>query len=529
MSTTRLGSTSLVPMVGISLRIGWKAILAWVVGIAALMVLTTESVSGLYDTQAKIDSYAEAIGGGDALMLLNGKVHGLDTLGGVIANEFGFVASFAVPLMGISLIARSTRRDEESGRLELLLAGRIGRTAPLAAAALVATAALIVTSLALAAGLISVGVPVAGSLLYAASLGALGLVFAGIAAVAAQVVLHGRGVYAIALGLLVLAYLLRGVGDVLGNGLTWLSPLGWAEQTRAFGDARTWPLLLSLAVGIALVGVAVRLASARDVGSALLRRGASAPAASAFLRSRWGLASTLHRGAVIGWAAGAVVVSGMFGLLAQNVIDAMAGNPALRDALGGAGGADGFLAMSVLLVALVSGGYVVQAVGTLRAEESAGRLEPLLAGTSSRMSWLAVHLVTILAGLVVIVALGALTLGLSVAWSTGHGETGRLVGAISSYLPPVLVLLGVALAVFGAWPRGFVVAWAAFGFTAVVAFLGDALQLPTWLADLAPTSHVGDPPAEAAGGAQLALLTLVAVGLVALAFVGFRRRGVPAR
>jgi ABC-2 type transport system permease protein len=185
--------------------------------------------------------------------------------------------------------------------------------------------------------------------------------------------------------------------------------------------------------------------------------------------------------------------------------------------------------MSVLLVALVSGGYVVQAVGTLRAEESAGRLEPLLAGTSSRMSWLAVHLVTILAGLVVNVALCALTLGLSVAWSTGHGETGRLVGAVSSYLPSVLVLLGVALAVFGAWPSGFVVAWAAFAFTAVVAFLGDALQLPAWLADLAPTSHVGDPPAEAAGGAQLALLTLVAVGLVALAFVGFRRRGVPAR
>ncbi|MGH3423437.1 MAG: ABC transporter permease, partial [Nocardioidaceae bacterium] len=441
-----MNTGGLAVMLGIQLRTGWKAMLAWVLALGATMVATTTSISGLYGTQRKIDSYAAAVGSGDALMAINGRIYGIDTLGGVVANEFGFVASFALPLMGISLIARSTRRDEESGRLEIVLAGRIGRTAPLVAAALVAAAALLLTSAALAAGLVAVGVPVTGSIVYAASLGALGFCFAGIAAVAAQVVQYGRGVYAAGLAALVLAYLLRGAGDVLDNFLTWLSPLGWAEEARAFGDPRWWPVLMALAVGLALLVVAAGLSGARDLGDALLRRGASAPVASGLLRSPTGFAVALHRGAVVGWSIGAIVVSAVFGALAQQLIDAMAGNESLADALGGSADADGFLAMSVLLLALISGGYAVQAVGTLRAEESTGRLEPVLAGAVDRRRWLLVHLCTMLTGLVVVAFLGALALGIAAAWSTGDAsETGRLVAAVASYLPAILVLDGVAL------------------------------------------------------------------------------------
>ncbi len=522
-------STAQLPtMVSISWRTGWRTALTWVVALAALMVATTTSISGLYDTQAKIDSYASAVGSGDALMLLNGRIYGLDSLGGVIANEFGFVASFALPLMGISLIARNTRRDEESGRLELLLAGRIGRSAPLVSAVLVTSAALVLTSLALAAGLLAVGIPLTGAVVYAISLGLLGFVFAGIAALTAQVVEHARGVYAISLGALVVAYLLRGIGDTLDTWLSWLSPLGWAEQTRAFGDARWWPLLVPLVIGVLLVSGALRAAGSRDLGSALLHRSGSAAAASAFLRSPLGFAVSLHRSTVIGWAAGAVVTSGMFGLLAQNVIDAMAGNPALQQALGGAGGVDGFLAMAVMLVGLICGGYVVQAVGTLRAEEAAGRLEPILAGSASRTRWFAVHLATILGGLLVVALPGGVVLSASVAWSTGDAHAGALAAAVTAYLPAVLVLGGVAALLFGAAPRWFALAWLAFAFTALAAYLGDPLQLPTWLRDVAPTEHVGYPPQDTAGAMAFVALLAVAAVLVAAGLAAFRRRDLPA-
>jgi hypothetical protein len=151
----------------------------------------------------------------------------------VIADEFGFMAAFLLPLLGISLVARATRREEESGRLELLLGGRIARHQPTLAALLVATATVGITGALFAAGLIGTGVPVAGSLLYAASLGSLAFVFAGVAALLAQLTLHARGVYTWSLIVLAASYLLRGVGDVTGTWITWLSPARLGGEGRA--------------------------------------------------------------------------------------------------------------------------------------------------------------------------------------------------------------------------------------------------------------------------------------------------------
>src|SRR5699024_1188691 len=345
-----MNAAGLLTMCRIQLRTGWKATLTWILALAATMVATSASISNLYNTPAKIHEYAAAVSSGSALVMINGHVYGLDSLGGVIANEFGFVAPFALPLMGISLVARSTRRDEEAGRLEVLLAGRIGRTAPLVAAVIIAACALTLTSVALGAGLVAVGVETTGSVVYAASLGALGMVFAAIAALAAQLVQHVRDVYTISVAALVLAYLLRGIGDVADNVLVWLSPLGWAEEARAFGaDPRWWPMLLSLTFAAALVVAAVWLSARRDLDDALLRRGPARAEASQFLRSRTGFAIALQRGTVLRWSTLTVLIAAALGSVAQQAIDLMAGNEAMSEVFGGDGSAPGdtYLSMGV--------------------------------------------------------------------------------------------------------------------------------------------------------------------------------------
>jgi ABC-2 type transport system permease protein len=146
------------------------------------MIGTAAAVAGLYDTPAKIHTYAEAVTSGSALAAINGHVEGIDGLGGVIQDEFGFLASFLLPLLSIALIAASTRREEESGRLETIPGGRIARHQPALAALTVATAAIIATSALFATGLALSGVALSGSILYSAALGALAFVFAGLAA-----------------------------------------------------------------------------------------------------------------------------------------------------------------------------------------------------------------------------------------------------------------------------------------------------------------------------------------------------------
>ncbi|MEO9222225.1 MAG: hypothetical protein ABI251_10720, partial [Mycobacteriaceae bacterium] len=349
-------SRGLGTMLRIVARIQWRSALIWALALGASMVGTAASVASLYDTPAKIHTYAAAVTTGSALAAINGHVEGIDSLGGVIQDEFGFLIAILMPLLGISLVARATRGAEESGRLELLLGGRIARQQPTVAALLVATATILATAALFAVGLAVFGVPLLGAVLYALSLAALGFVFTGLAALLAQLTPHPRGVYTWSLIILAGSFALRGIGDVTKTWVTWLSPLGWAEKSAPFGDQRWWALLIPLAVGLTLSIAATRLASRRDLGSALVRRGAGPQRATARLRTPIGFAVWIHRPAILGWLAGGVLLTGMMGALSHQFLGAMAGNPALAQAIGIGNGPpmDGLVAATQLYLAVIA-------------------------------------------------------------------------------------------------------------------------------------------------------------------------------
>ncbi|MEO5610675.1 MAG: hypothetical protein ABIQ61_00730, partial [Ornithinibacter sp.] len=280
----------------------------------------------------------------------------------------------------------------------------------------------------------------------------------------------------------------------------------------------------------ALSAAAIALADRRDLGSALHRPGPGPARASRLLRHPVGLAAYVHRSSFVGWLVGSVVLGATMGLLAQQAVDALLGNPALSDLVttGGGDPVDGFLAVTQLYLAVIACGYVVQSFGSLRAEETGGRLEPQLAGVVPRWRWLGAHVVVVLGGLVLIIVASALVFGLTTSWSTGDsGYVASLLAAGLAFLPAELVISGIALALFGLLPRAYAVAWAAFGATAFIAFLGAGLQMPGWMLDLAPTTHVGTPPQGALDATALVVLSLLAAVLVVVAFAGFRRRLVP--
>ena len=525
-----MSATGLRAMLAVQWRTHRRSTLIWMLALIAMMVGTAGSIAGLYSTPEQIHTYAQAVTSGDALVAINGRVEGIDSLGGIIADEFGFLAAFLLPLLGISLVAQATRREEEAGRLETVLGGRVARPVPTLAGLIVATAAIIVTAVAFAIGLAAFGVPAARSVLYAASLGALAFVFAGLAALLAQVTLHSRGVYMWALLVLAAAYLLRGVGDVTKTWITWLSPLGWAEKAAPFGDMRWWTLLIPVAVGALLAALAVIVAGRRDLGSSLLRGGAGPARATTWLRSPLGLATEIHRPSILGWLAGAVILAGTMGALAKQFVDAVLGNPGMAEALGvsGAQPQDGIVAITQLYIAVIATAYAVQAVGSLRGEETGGRLEVRLSGTLSRLGWLAAHALVIVAGLVVIVVGSSLVLATGMAWSMGAGvDAAGIVGAGAAYLPAELLVGGLALALFGLLPRALPAGWVVVAFVAFIAFLGPGLKLPDWVLDLSPMTHAGNPPLGTVEAVQLVVLVAIAVVLGIAAAAGFRRRGVP--
>jgi ABC-2 type transport system permease protein len=449
-------------------------------------------------------------------------------------------AAIFAALMSVFLVVRHTRADEEAGRLELVGSAAVGRLAALTAGLLVALTANAVLAVLLAVVLVVLGLPVAGSVAFALVITACGLAFSAIAALAAQLAAGARSARGIALGVLGAAYLLRAVGDASGTGgvswLTWLSPLGWTELTRPYTADRWWVLALPLALTAAATGLAYLLAVLRDHGAGLLPDRPGRPAASAWLRAvrHWpfGLAWRLQRGTLYGWAAGFAFTFAASGA-AKGIGSLLGGSTQLRNAftrLGGqAGITDAYLAAIMSLGGLAAAAYATSAVLRLRAEETGGQAEPLLATAIGRIRWGLSHIAVAVAGTAVLLAVAGVAAGLGYGLRTGSAgpEVARLLGAAMAQLPASLAVAGAAVVLFGLLPRASVAgAWTVVGVLVLIALFGQVLRLSPWILDVSPFTHVPRLPGAAVTGTPLLWLSLAVVALVAVGLAGLRRRDI---
>ena len=192
------------------------------IGVPAALYVIVAAVTGtaytfkkLYPTAAGRAALAATGEGNPAFRFLYGRLYG-DSLGSLTTWRYGMWAGIFASLMTIIVVVRHTRTDEEAGRLELVGSAVVGRQAALASALLTAVSACVLTALLLCITLPLVSLPAAGAAALALAVGACGLAFAGIAAVAAQLTSNARAARGIALGALGVAFVLRGVGDSAG-------------------------------------------------------------------------------------------------------------------------------------------------------------------------------------------------------------------------------------------------------------------------------------------------------------------------
>jgi ABC-2 type transport system permease protein len=504
-------------------------IAVWIVAIAVLVLSTAASVKGLFPTQADLDEAAESVHGNAAAIVFNGPDQALDTMGGQVAFQIGAFGLVVMALMAVFMVGRETRAEEESGRLDLVRAMSVGRHAPTAAALIVAVGMSVTVGVLVTLSTLAQDLPTEGALVFGASFLATGLVFSGVALVAAQVTENTRVVYGLSGVVLGASFVLRAAGDVGDGTLSWFSPIGWAQKTRPWAGDEWWPLLLPLAATAGLVALAGFLATRRDVGGGLVPPRPGPPAGAPALGTPLGLALRLQRGTLIAWTAGLAVTGIAYGSVANDVEDFVGDNDTLKDIIARSGGSlvDSYLATSMLMLALMGSGFAISSVLRLRSEETALHAEPLLATPVPRSRWVASHLAMALAGSALVLGVTGLSVGLTYGIAAGDlGQAPRLLGAALAYLPAVGLLVGLALVLFAFVPRGTVAAWGVLGGCFVVGLLGDVLDLPSWVEDLSPFEHVPQVPAADLDVVPLVVLTLIAVGLIAAGLAGFRRRDV---
>ena len=504
----------------------WQMV-AWGVFIALLYVSQAIGVDRIYVDQAEFDQAALAMEQNTAFVAMLGPARALNTLGGQVmwqASAFGVITA---GLMSMFMVGRHTRREEESGRDELLRAAPVGRLAPMTAALLTALVANVVAGAMVALSLVAYDLAVPDSVALGVGLTLSGWFFSGVALLAAQLTSSTRAAYALTGLALGLAYALRAVGDVSAPALSWLSPIGWYQATHAFSGLRWWPMLLLLAGTVAMAGAAYAVFARRDFGAGVWPDRPGPAVAGPGLRSGLGLAWRLQRGSIIGWACGVFLLGFTFGTMGKDVGSLMGDSQMSRDIMAKGGGdlVDAFFATSVLMLAVTASGFAISSALRPRAEEDDGRVESLLSTALPRWRWLGGHVLLTVAGSVAVVVLSGV--GMALGYLLVTGETDPLadyVVATFGYLAPVLVLASLARLLHGWAPRLAGVAWLLLAFVAVVVLFGEVLSIPQWVQNLSPFEHLALAPSQPFRWAPVLTLGALAAAMSLIGQVGFRRR-----
>ncbi|WP_020112403.1 ABC transporter permease [Rhodococcus sp. 114MFTsu3.1] len=504
----------------------------WVLAIGLVPLLYAVSFEGLYPTAADRQAFYEATAHTPAELALVGPIFG-DDLGALVTWRSGILLTL-VPLAALLTVVRHTRAEEDTGRTELVGSTAIGRRAGLCAAMALATTGVVLTAAIAATALAASGFPVGGSVAFGLSIAAVGVVFVGVAAVAAQVGSNARAARGYAISVLAAAFVLRAVGDAGTSGtsgssgtLSWLSPIGWSSQLRPFADERWWVLVLPAAAATVAAGLAFALALRRDLGAGLVAVRDGKPSTS--MQGVFGLAWRAQRGTLLAWTVGLAVIAAVLGSAADSVQGQLGESAAIGDALSKFGGSslvDSFLATALSILGIGAAAMSISSVLRVHADEESSITEVVLAGSVGRTRWLVSTLVFALGGPAVAMTVVGFAAGVPYGMSVVDVRSvlpGVLAGAVSQ-LPAVWVLTASGIVLFGFVPRFSAAVWGLLAVFVMLGQVGTVVGLPQLVLDLSPFTHLPHLPGGAVEVVPLMWLVAVsAVGLVA-GVVAFEHR-----
>jgi ABC-2 type transport system permease protein len=522
--------TGLGPVIRLVIRRDRWRLAIWTLGLLVIQIASAFTLIALYGDDLAVQSYVTLFGDNPALVVFAGPGYGFDdpNIGVVLVNETQLWGGIALGLMSIFVIVRSTRAEEDSERIELLGSSVVGRHTPATAAVIVVAGTQMLITVVTWVGYVIAGFAPVGSAALAASMMVVGWVMLAFALVAAQIFGSSRAALSAAALTLVLAFIIRAIGDVTDNGMQWLSPIGWAQGVRAFADERWWTLMLSAGVAFALIAISFRLASVRDLGSGMVPTRTGRAHASAVLTQPIGMVLRLQKGSIIGWSIGMVALGMVFGSIADQVESMLVNQPELSDffaQLEGASLLDAYLATAGIFMGLLAGGYAVATVLSVHSEERAGRAEMLWAAPMDRRTWLGRYLLVMFVGSLWMLMGGAIGLGL--AYAVVIGDISQILAMLPVAMAPapgVWVLAGCAGVLWVYRPEWAMWAWAPVTVAVLVGYFAELLRLPTWVRWMSPFEHLSAVPMEPVDWVSTISVTVIGGALLTLSLWGVRRR-----
>jgi ABC-2 type transport system permease protein len=476
---------------------------------------------------------------------LYGNPVNVDTLGGFISWHYGPYFALLAGLWSILALSSTLAGEARRGSLDFAVATPVSKrlialekVAGHAAAIGIAMASVAI--IAWATGVVGASLPGDSISPLAAASFAIGLgikaLMAGSIAFALAAFL-GRGAAAGTAGALMLGgYVIHSYRTVVPafDSIARASWYSWtADHLPLAGQADWAGIALTAIVSVVLLAVGVEAFARRDVGVTISLPLPGLP------RALLGVHGPLDRSfgdllpTATAWGVGLGVYGVLMAAASRSLLDELHASPAMADIFRNLiPGIDITTAAGFLQLAFADIGFVLIGLATATfisvrsSDETAGRLELQLVTPLTRVRW------AVASGAAVWLAIALVTVLLAAAIALGVSSVGQDPGtpAMGTF---VLALYGAALAGVGVAVAG--LSRASFATPAVLAItigtflidlLAPILRLPDWVAQLALTTHLGEPMAGAWDGAGIVACLVLAMGGLALGAWGMGRRDV---
>lgn len=529
--------TKVQPAPGLSVS---RLVMHQIRGGAVLVALICGAMTWIFASQyPKISSLLQesglqAIAGNPIERVALGPPLALDDPGGFTVWRTG-TAVLVLASGWITLATtRSTRGEEDAGRWDLLLAGRL-RIADVLLRSLVAlagSAALI--GVAVVSALLAAGTAAAGALIHAAGITCVAMTFATVALLTSQVMPGRSSATGAAVAAIGVSLALRIAADSSPQlaWLAWVTPFGLTARSAPYADNLVAPLIVLSAFPIALAAAAVVAAHHRDVGDGVVTLSDSRPPRTAQLQSVVGFALRRTAGITLGWATGVAASFMLAGALLTTVLEYFRTNARIAEMAAAAGlngpvSVNTFVAPLFVLLPAVTGLYAAMRLATLIADEKAGRWTLLFAQPISRVRLLSAEVAVTVGAVIALHCAAAIAIWCGATLTDAPLRfTDALAGALNP-VPVALLAAGAAVLGVGWFPSGVL----AFGALPIVGgylvnVLTQSVNAPSWIAELSPWAHVAAvPDAPPDWGATLVLLLLGGV-LTVFGIFGYVQRDV---
>jgi ABC-2 type transport system permease protein len=534
---------------GKAIRDSRRAFVIELLFLAGFLFLEFAAIPNAYPTPesrqeiVKLANDLGAAGGG-----LTGPAVNVGTVGGYISWKYGPVFVIVAALWSILSLTGTLAGEAQRGSLDFVAAAPLSRRRIAfektgAHVTLMAAAVTIVTLAAWLGGTAFAKLPgdavsLESAFGFALWVGLMALAFGGLGFVLAQFLGRAAGAW-IAGFVLVVGQLLVGYRSVVPafDAVYQITPWWWTWNHVPLAGQYDWPSLVPVAIMAAvLLPLGVEVFVRRDIGAASTSSvsipGIRLPSPGIGLGGPLGRSFAERLPLTLAWGIGVGAFLFLMAGAAGSLADSFAESPDIQETFRRAfptfdiATAGGFLQLTVQLLYIVVGFTAATLISGWASDETAGRLEMVLATPISRRRWV------VMSGLGVIAAIGLMTAIIAIGIGAGAATTD------SDVLTPMAgsvvlglfasAMAGIGFAVGGVF-RASIAAWvvvAVVAATYLIDLIIPALGLPDDVRQIALTAHLGRPMVGEWDWAGVVACVVLALGGLGTGAWGLNRRDV---